>query len=648
MALEDETFILELDRRFVPTCRAKPFDSRVSRHQKTLGSLNGNSRRTSHGETSFSTAAMKAAPPLHTAARSSPRSQANKAGAHSPTVGSPLAKTSRRGNSSIKTDEPKVNDSLKRKSPRRSGKGVDSKAAIDSAETSSPKGQIITTKLETQTPISQGEDEIQVEAKVAKKASGKRKVQEELESAGSEADGGTPQSSKRKKTPQAKKVEAEVTESSAKKSKRRKTEIKEEDLIDEKPSPTKRQRKTKVKVEEREVNEDGEPAVKVVRKRKTKEEKEAEAMPLAARSNGLRMFIGAHVSCAKGVQNTVTNCVHIGGNAFAMFLKSQRKWENPPLQDEHKNLFISNCGDHKYDASSHVLPHGSYLVNLAQEDVEKATQAYDVFLDDLHRCEALGIKLYNFHPGSTGSHPRPSAIARIAKALNRAHLATKTVTPVLETMAAGGNIIGSTFEDLRDIIALIDDKKRIGVCLDTCHVFAAGYDLRSPDAFKKTLESFDKIVGMKYLCALHLNDSKAPFDSHRDLHQNIGLGFLGLRAFHNVMNEPRFEGLPMVLETPIDHKDPETGKDVEDKGVWAREIKLLEGLIGADTETEEFKTMEKDLADKGTEERKKLQEQYDKKVEKDRKALEKGQTKLPFGKRKKKHGSEGESDSEGR
>lgn len=285
---------------------------------------------------------------------------------------------------------------------------------------------------------------------------------------------------------------------------------------------------------------------------------------------------------------------------------------------------------------SHILPHGSYLVNLAQEDAEKATQAYNAFLDDLIRCELLGIRLYNFHPGWTGSHPRPSAIARIAKALNRAHAATKTVTPVLETMAGGGNVIGSTFEDLRDIIALVDDKKRIGVCIDTCHVHAAGYDLRDPTAFKKTLDDFDQIVGLKFLCALHLNDSKAPFSSHRDLHQNIGLGFLGLRAFHNIMNEPRLEGLPMVLETPIDRKDEETGKDVEDKRVWAREIKMLEALIGVDADGDEFKGLEKELADRGAEEKAKYQEQFERKVEKDKKALEKGQTKLQFGNTKKK------------
>ena len=214
-------------------------------------------------------------------------------------------------------------------------------------------------------------------------------------------------------------------------------------------------------------------------------------------------------------------------------------------------------------------------------------------------------------------------------------------------MATGGNIIGSTFEDLRDIIAQVEDKTRIGVCLDTCHVFAAGYDLRTPTAFRKTFDEFDKIIGMKYLRALHLNDSKAPFGSHRDLHQNIGLGFLGLRAFHNVMNEPRLEGLPMVLETPIDRKDPETGKDVEDKSIWAKEIKMLEGLIGMDAEGDEFKALEKELADQGAEERKKQQEVFERKLEKDRKVLEKGQTKLSFGAKKKKKVKEEISEGSG-
>jgi AP endonuclease-1 len=316
-----------------------------------------------------------------------------------------------------------------------------------------------------------------------------------------------------------------------------------------------------------------------------------------------------------GVHNSVNNALHVGGNAFAVFLKSQRKWSSPPLAAEARDQFKAMCLEHKYDAAKHVLPHGSYLVNLAQADPEKAEQAYTCFLDDLQRCEELGIKLYNFHPGSTGTHPRPEAIARIAAQLNKAHKATKNVVTVLENMAGSGNVIGSTWEDLRDIIALIDDKSRVGVCIDTCHSFAAGYDLRSPEAFKQTMDSFASIVGMPYLKALHLNDSKAPFASNRDLHANIGTGFLGLRAFHNVMNFAPFQHLPMVLETPIDKKGPD-GKTVEDKGVWATEIKLLEGLIGADTESEAFKKEEQRLLDLGAEERKKFQGQVDKKKQK--------------------------------
>ncbi|MCJ1249255.1 hypothetical protein MMC30_006478 [Trapelia coarctata] len=419
--------------------------------------------------------------------------------------------------------------------------------------------------------------------------------------------------------------------------------IKEEEVdVAESPKKSRKVKKTEVTAllkEEDVVAADDAPK-KVKRHRKTKEEKEAEAMPLAARTNGLRMFIGAHVSGAKGVHNSITNAVHIGGNSFALFLKSQRKWENPPLQDEHRDQFLANCKEHKYEAAKHILPHGSYLVNLAQEGPDKAKQAYDAFLDDLKRCEALGIKLYNFHPGNTGLNPRPEAISRIAKALNKAHSETKTVKPLLENMAGKGNVIGATFEDLRDIIEQVEDKSRIGVCIDTCHSFAAGYDLRTPEAFKDTLDKFDNIVGMKYLSALHINDSKAPFTSHRDLHQNIGLGFLGLRAFHNVMNEPQFEGLPLVLETPIDSKNAE-GKVVEDKNIWATEIKLLESLIGMDPEGGEFKRMEAELAGRGAEERKKLQDQFERKQEKDRKAVEKGKGK---GKGKSKRNKKGEDE----
>ena len=365
------------------------------------------------------------------------------------------------------------------------------------------------------------------------------------------------------------------------------------------------------------------------KRRATKEEMAAAAIPLRTRTTGLAKMVGAHVSGAKGVQNSVNNAVHIGGNAFAMFLKSQRKWENPPLQADHCQQFRDLCGDKKYDAGSHVLPHGSYLVNLAQEDKQKAKQGFDAFLDDLKRCDSLGIRFYNFHPGWTGSATRSSAIERIANALNQAHAATASVVPVLETMAGSGNVVGSTFEDLRDIISLVDNKSRIGVCIDTCHIFAAGYDLRSPEAFAQTMKRFDDVVGIRYLKALHINDSKAPLASHRDLHQNIGTGFLGLRAFHNVMNEAKFDGLPLILETPIERANQD-GKTVEDKGIWAKEIELLESLIGQDAEGSDFREIERELADKGAAERAKYAEAFEKKMAKEKKLVEKGQAKLNF------------------
>jgi len=355
-------------------------------------------------------------------------------------------------------------------------------------------------------------------------------------------------------------------------------------------------------------------------------------------------YIHTNFQSFTGVQNSINNSLHIGGNSFALFLKSQRKWTSPPLAPEARDQFKAFCKEHNYDAAKQILPHGSYLVNLAQPDPEKADQAYTCFLDDLQRCEALGIKLYNFHPGSTGKHPRPEAIARIAAQLNKAHKATSSVITLLENMAGAGNVIGSTWEDLRDIIALIDDKSRVGVCIDTCHSFAAGYDLRSPEAFKKTMDSFADVVGIKYLKALHLNDSKAPLSSNRDLHANIGTGFLGLRAFHNVVNYAPFQDLPMVLETPIDKKGDD-GKTVEDKGVWATEIKLLEGLIGADTETEEFQKEEQRLQDLGADERKKFQGQVDKKQQKTLDSMFKKAS--PKKKKKTKTESDGEDESDG-
>ena len=411
------------------------------------------------------------------------------------------------------------------------------------------------------------------------------------------------------------------------------------------------------------------PAAK---KRKIKED---DSMPLAARtpiaSLKRAMYIGAHVSGAggmpkcplfsssllparnqthlethpsqTGVQNSITNAVQIGANSFALFLKSQRKWASPPLAPEAKTQFHAYLKQHGYEAAKHILPHGSYLVNLAQADKAKADQAYDNFVDDLQRCEDLGIRLYNFHPGSTGGDTMEAATKRIATQLNRSHKATESVVTLIENMCGSGNVVGSRFEELRDIISHVEDKSRVGVCIDTCHAFAAGYDLRTPEAFAETMKKFDEIVGLKYLKALHLNDSKAPFGSHRDLHANIGTGCLGLRAFHNVMNFEPFQGLPMVLETPIDEKGPD-GKSVENKQIWADEIKLLESLIGRDPETPEFKAQAAELEANGESERKKIQEQVDKKAEKDAKKTTKGAAKKGAAKTKKKKAEESDDE----
>lgn len=464
-----------------------------------------------------------------------------------------------------------------------------------------------------------------------------------------------------------------TTQKRAVRTRKVKTEPEEEAAFssEEAPRPTPKKRQPKAKVVKKEEAEEGEELAEekpVKKKRKTKEEKEAEAMPLSARTIGHKLFIGAHVSSAggqsfhiqsystdlqlhsllfqdpytqltppTGVQNAPLNSVHIGANAFALFLKSQRKWVNPPILTEAVDGFHANCKHHSYNQNEHVVPHGSYLVNLAHTDPARTKQAYDAFVDDLKRCEKLGIKLYNFHPGVANSTngDKGKAIAHLASNINRAHKETSTVVTLLENMAAGGNVLGSTFEDLRDTIALIDDKARVGVCLDTCHAFAGGYDLRTPEAFAATMDDFERIVGVEYLRALHVNDSKAPFASHRDLHANIGTGFLGLRAFHNVVNEPRFAGLPLVLETPIEVRDAdgqlvkdEKGKAQEDKNIWATEIKLLESMVGMDVESEEFLKLEADLSRKGKPERDRLAEQIEKKKEKEAaKGMKKGKGK---------------------
>ncbi|KAF8967369.1 xylose isomerase-like protein [Flammula alnicola] len=289
-------------------------------------------------------------------------------------------------------------------------------------------------------------------------------------------------------------------------------------------------------------------------------------------------MVGAHVSAAGGVENAVVNAVSIGANAFALFVKSQRKWTSPPLTNDSITEFKKRMKEHKY-TSRMVLPHGSYLINLGNPDKDKREKSYVCFLDDLKRCQALGLELYNFHPGSTvGETSTDTSLALIAECINRAHKETEGVTAVLENMAGAGNIIGSDFSHLAGIIERVEDKTRVGVCIDTCHAFAAGYDTRTKegweyfsDDYGPLVKEFDEKIGLKYLCGMHLNDSKAEFNSKKDRHENVGLGHLGLQTFRHILSDPRTPGIPLILETPTFEQAKE---------VWGTEISVLQRISG--------------------------------------------------------------------
>ncbi|KAF5347887.1 hypothetical protein D9756_010143 [Leucocoprinus leucothites] len=323
--------------------------------------------------------------------------------------------------------------------------------------------------------------------------------------------------------------------------------------------------------------------------------------------------VGAHVSAAGGVENAVTKAASIGANAFALFLKSQRKWTSPALTEHSIASFKEKMVQHKY-SSDVVLPHGSYLINLGNPDSEKRQKSYDCFLDDLKRCESLGLKYYNFQyasqhekkdillkpsilisPGSTvGSATKEECISLIAECINRAHHETKSVVTVIENMAGAGNIIGGDFADLKGIIDQVSDKSRVGVCLDTCHSFAAGYDLRTKEAWDDMMNKFDEIVGLSYLRGMHLNDSKTELGSHRDRHENIGLGHLGLGAFRNLMNDECVQNIPLILETPNFEAPME---------LWAKEIAVLQQLSTSVTEsTDNQETIRSIIGDVRTDE----------------------------------------------
>ncbi len=277
-------------------------------------------------------------------------------------------------------------------------------------------------------------------------------------------------------------------------------------------------------------------------------------------------FIGAHVSASGGVFNAPLNALKIGAKAFAMFTKNQRQWAAKSYDDATIQKFKTNLKLSKIDPK-HVLPHDSYLINLGHPDLEKRKKSFDAFCDEIQRCELLGLKKLNFHPGShLKLISEEECLDAISDSLNKAIKATSDICLVIENTAGQGSNLGYKFEHLAYIIDKIEDKSRIGVCIDTCHMFTAGYDIRTEEAYEKTWEKFDKIVGFKYLEGMHINDSKPELGSRVDRHESIGKGKIGLRAFELIMNDKRMDDIPLILETI-------------DDSIWEEEIKLLYSLI---------------------------------------------------------------------
>ncbi|XP_029953447.1 uncharacterized protein LOC115392913 [Salarias fasciatus] len=285
-------------------------------------------------------------------------------------------------------------------------------------------------------------------------------------------------------------------------------------------------------------------------------------------SRGNRKYIGAHVGIQGGIWKAVESCTQMGGSSFGLFLGSQRSWKRPPLDPTAADRFRELCtlqGFHPH----HILPHGSYLMNCGspKEDVFEKSQA--LLVDELNRCSLLGLSLFNFHPGSSlGTITTEQCVEKIAGAINHAHRQTPQVVTVLENMSGQGSTVGGKFSELKGIIDRVRDQSRVGVCLDICHAFAAGHDLAAEGGVKAMLDLFDQEVGLGYLKAMHLNDSKGKLGCNLDRHEDIGKGEIGIAAFRDIMNEPRLDNIPLILETP--------GRP---KFEYAEQIKLLQSLV---------------------------------------------------------------------
>ncbi len=272
--------------------------------------------------------------------------------------------------------------------------------------------------------------------------------------------------------------------------------------------------------------------------------------------------IGAHVSAAGGVNQAPLNASRIGATAFALFTKNQRRWQARALGEAEIQKFKENCRQAGF-APRQILAHAGYLINLGHPEREGLEKSRAALLDEMRRCRQLGICALNIHPGShLGRIAEAKCLARIAASINRALEEVPEVRVVIENTAGEGGHLGHRLEHLAEILERVSDRSRVGVCLDTCHGFAAGYDLASEEGYAAFFSRFASVVGFAYLAGLHLNDSKKPLGSRIDRHAGIGEGALGLEAFRRLMKDPRLDGIPLILETP-------------DPARWAEEIRLL-------------------------------------------------------------------------
>jgi deoxyribonuclease-4 len=270
-------------------------------------------------------------------------------------------------------------------------------------------------------------------------------------------------------------------------------------------------------------------------------------------------YIGAHVSASGGVENAPVNAHNIGANAFALFTKNQRQWVAPPLSKRSIDAFRNNCEKYGFKPFQ-ILPHDSYLINLGHPEADGLKKSRDAFLDEMQRCEQLGLDRLNFHPGShLNKIDIDSCLKTIAESINIVLEQTKGVTAVIENTAGQGTNMGHTFEQIAQIISHVDDKSRVGVCIDTCHSYAAGYDFSTAEGIEAAFNHFDNVIGFKYLRGMHLNDAKKGLNSRVDRHDSIGAGNLGSDPFKILMKDSRLNDMPLILETPNEE-------------IWAEEI----------------------------------------------------------------------------